>query len=307
MNEAHHPPESWPQEGQELYFEFLQLRSQRIQNPRNHLRIFDRFLAYQLECGLTFRELPPSVLEGYLEKWPGNTGPLITLLRSWLRFLYQRKVLLLPVHEFLKYRRPGPALRPPLTYRQVVRLLDLLPLDQPCGLRDRAFLEMAYGTGLRSVELSRLDISDLDLAEKMVHVESSKNGHSRKVPLTAWSCHFVCLYLQKARPQLTSPLSSNALWLSPRGTRLPAKAVGVRLHEFYRVRERLGFPVTIHQLRHACATHLLTAGAPLTDVQTLLGHLDLDSTQIYTQISQLHLHKVHRKCHPRNLPEWNSH
>ena len=135
-------------------------------------------------------------------------------------------------------------------------------------------------------------------------IRQTKNGYQRNVPLTHWAIHFLLLYLQRTRPNLTSPLSSNALWLNRRGGRIALGWANGPLWTFYRVEETLGFPITIHMLRHATATHLLTSGASIGGVQELLGHRCLNSTQIYTSITPTHLQEVHDRCHPRNNGAW---
>jgi integrase/recombinase XerD len=223
-------------------------------------------------------------------------------LRNWLRFLYARKELVAAIHEELLNPPYIKRSRAPLTYPQVLQLLALPRLDEPTGLRDRAFLEVAYATGMRRSELLALNLGDIDLTQALVLITKSKNTYPRKVPLTGWAVHFLSLYLADGRPHLISPLSSNALWLGKKtGRRLYREAMGERLNKFYRVKKTLGFSVTLHQLRHSVATHLLCAGADLRAVQDLLGHQDIQSTKIYTHITPFHLRNVHQRCHPRNL------
>ncbi|MBX3170752.1 MAG: tyrosine-type recombinase/integrase [Candidatus Eremiobacteraeota bacterium] len=112
--------------------------------------------------------------------------------------------------------------------------------------------------------------------------------------------HYLSLYLSQARPQLASPLSSNALWLNARGSRWKRNEVIPHLPKTYRWRETVGFHFTMHLMRHAFATHLLAAGAPLRDVQELLGHCSIRSTTIYTHITPLALQAQLGHCHPRN-------
>jgi site-specific recombinase XerD len=143
---------------------------------------------------------------------------------------------------------------------------------------------------------------DLDLKAGLVEVVKAKNYRQRRLPLTQCALDFLKLYLTEGRSQLTSPLSLNALWLNSRGGRLSRAQFQQRLNKVYRCRETLDFPFTMHLLRHACATHLLSAGAPLRHVQELLGHLDIASTQIYTHITPANLSEQHRRCHPRFSP-----
>jgi site-specific recombinase XerD len=187
-----------------------------------------------------------------------------------------------------------------LTYEEVCQFLRVFPLDDPLGLRDRAYLELAYATGMRRAELGRLDLAHVDLTTNLVHILKAKNCYARVVPINRWARHFLIRYLEEVRPLLTSPLSANALWLNRRGRRMHPGLVYLRLAKNYPLGKLLGFKVTPHQLRHACATHLLQSGAPLRAVQELLGHRDINSTAIYTHITPTHLKAVHDRCHPRN-------
>jgi len=184
----------------------------------------------------------------------------------------------------------------------VVAVLNLPPLDLAEGLRDRAMMEMTYACGLRHGELVALDLGDLDLGAGLVSVRLAKNDQQRNLPLTRWALFYVRRYLEVARPQLASPLSSKALWLDARGRRADRQLLGERFRKIYRPREVLGFACTLHHLRHACATHLLKAGASLRHVQELLGHQELNSTALYTHIQPHYLREVHQRYHPRNLP-----
>ena len=292
------PPSAWPPHAQALYWEFQRKISQKLKSAHAYLLRLDQFFHYQEQAGYSFREFPQSLLGEYFNLH--GTRHVITL-RIWLRFLFQRKELLMPLHTELNYPRPIYRRRAILSYEQVLQLLKLPPLDEAAGLRDRAFLELAYGTGMRHGELEALDLSDVDLHSGWVYIREAKNAYQRKVPLTHWAIHFISRYLQESRPLLVTPLSPpNALWLNALGKRFARHCMGQRLHGLYRVKKTLGFPLTLHHLRHACATHLLAGGASLRDVQELLGHRDIRSTQIYTHITPVYLRSVHERCHPRN-------
>jgi len=214
-------------------------------------------------------------------------------LCTWLKFLYQRQELLLPLHaELGSSPRHHSTPRRILSHQQILRLLALPDTNLAEGLRDRAMLELAYATGLRSGELFRLDLGDLDLVDGSVCLRWTKTKVDRVLPLGKWALHFLHRYLREARPQLTSPL-----WLGKRGQRLHWSTFTGRVHE---LAGRAGFHFTLYSLRHACATHLLQQGARLRDVQELLGHRKLGSTQVYTRITPTYLQQVHRRHHPRN-------
>jgi site-specific recombinase XerD len=298
------PPPSWPARGQERYRQYLHRLQQHLADPKAYLRYLHHFFHEQRSQGFAFQEFPQSLLDGYF----ATLGPpalmgMLTALGSWLRFLYARKEILLPLHENLsQYRFKLKSRRPILSYPQVLQVLSLAWHNSPEGLRDRALLEMAYACGMRRGELFALNLNDLDLKAGLVEVVKAKNYRQRRLPLTQCALDFLKLYLTEGRSQLTSPLSLNALWLNSRGGRLSRAQFQQRLNKVYRCRETLDFPFTMHLLRHACATHLLSAGAPLRHVQELLGHLDIASTQIYTHITPANLSEQHRRCHPRFSP-----
>ncbi len=294
-------PTWWPETAQQRYREYRARLRQRAKNCKSYLRPLYHFFREQRRQGLSFRDFPSSLLADYLATLtPRPRLLLINALSSWFRFLYRRKELLLPLHEELAPYRPTVLHRRLiLSHDQVLQVLAQPDLSDAQGLRDRAFLEVAYATGLRLSELLALDLADLDLGGGLVKVRKSKNDRQRNVPLTGWARHFLHRYLEEARIQLTSPLSLNALWLNARGGRWRRYQVILRLPKVYRWRETVGFRFTMHLLRHACATHLLSSGAPLRHVQELLGHSDMGSTQIYTHITPVALREQHRRCHPR--------
>jgi len=296
-------PDSWPPEARELYQQFAEKLHQKIRYARDYLKALNRFLQFQHQQGFPFRELPLSLLDQHMK--PCNPGKrlLLTALRAWLRFLYRQRELMLPLHESLPYYRfPPKKRRVLLSHEQVRQVLALPPVTEPLGLRDRAFLEVAYGTGMRRGELNALDLADLDLSQGLVVVRKPKNLEQRTVPLTNWALHWLLRYLEEGRPKLLSPLSLNALWLTDRGRRMRLGGIGERFQNDYRAPKVLDFPFTLHQLRHACATHLLQAGASIRDIQQLLGHRELASTKIYTHLTPTRLREQHRRCHPRFRP-----
>ncbi len=168
-------------------------------------------------------------------------------------------------------------------------VLDGIGGDDPIDLRDRALLEMLYGTGLRVSELASLTVDSLK-AGSFVRVRG-KGAKDRSVPVPGPAMEAVDRYLNEARPHLVSDPSNRALWIGARGGRLDTR--GIRRV----VAARLGsFP---HALRHSYATHLLENGADLRSVQDLLGHTELATTQIYTAVSRRHMTETYERSHPR--------
>lgn len=299
------PPAAWPERGLALYQQYRERLERRSTCPKAYLGPLHHFFRAQYKQGFTFLEFPRQLLDSYFAPLrPCALSQLLNALAGWLRFLYRAKQLLLPLHEKLaEYRQKRNHRRPILSHDQVIQVLGLASAQTtPEYLRDRALLEMAYASGMRAGELLALNLPELDLKRGLVQVVKTKNYRERRVPLTRIAVDCLKRYLAEARPELTSPLSLNALWLNQRGGRLTHNQLSRRFSRVYGCHEVLGMRFHLHLLRHACATHLLTSGAPLRHVQELLGHVDLASTETYTHLTPTHLAEQHRRCHPRFSP-----
>jgi len=178
----------------------------------------------------------------------------------------------------------------------VAALLDAPATDTPAGLRDRAWLELLYATGMRVGELSSLDVRSVNLGDSSVRV-MGKGSKERILPLHRVATHRLAEYLAEARPGLVKR-PTDALFLSNRGNRMTADAFRTRLkHHIASVGTRLD--ASPHLIRHTFATHLVEAGADLRTVQELLGHVALSTTQIYTHVGRGRLQRIHGDSHPR--------
>lgn len=179
-----------------------------------------------------------------------------------------------------------------LSRAQVETLLEPAPAG-PTELRDRAVLELLYGSGLRVSELCGLAPGDLDLARGTVTVWG-KGSKQRQVPMSAPSVEAVRRWLSDGRPALAGPESpADAAFLNARGRRLGTRDVR-------RILDRHSpSPTHPHALRHTFATHLLDGGADLRAVQEMLGHASLQTTQVYTHVSKERLLQVYERSHPR--------
>ncbi len=173
------------------------------------------------------------------------------------------------------------------------------PGDDLLGRRDRAMLEILYGSGLRISELIDLDVDDVDLSAKTVLVRSGKGGKGRLIPM-GQAAEAVGDHLTITRPQLVSRArtSDPALFLNSRGGRLSRQGSWKILKSHARTAglEKLVSP---HTLRHSFATHMLDGGADIRSVQELLGHASLATTQVYTLVSDARLREVYLAAHPR--------
>ncbi len=168
----------------------------------------------------------------------------------------------------------------------------------PKGVRDTALLEVLYATGMRVSEIAGLTLDDLDLEGGLVRC-IGKGNKERVMPLYADAIHTINVYLEHGRPALLGDNSEErTLFLNPRGERLTRQGLWLIIKNYAR---ELGLAdrVTPHTLRHSFATHMLNGGAGLREVQKLLGHANISTTQVYTHISREHLRQVYDGSHPR--------
>ncbi len=180
---------------------------------------------------------------------------------------------------------------------EVERLIESTDPDIPLGLRDRAMLELLYATGMRVSELIRFPVRGFSREEGFVRC-FGKGGKERIIPVGKSARRYVRRYMEESRRLLLKGGRSITLFLNFRGK--PLSRMG-----FWKILQKRARNAGItthlspHTLRHSFATHLLEGGASLRDVQEMLGHTDLSTTQIYTSVDRTYLKEVHRECHPR--------
>jgi integrase/recombinase XerD len=221
----------------------------------------------------------------------------LSAVRSFHRFLVREGVTDRdPAAAVVQPRLPR-SLPHPIPVEEIRRLLDAPDPATPGGLRDRAILELLYGSGLRISELTGLDVDDLELDAGSVRV-LGKGGKEREVPLGSYAREAVDAYLTRGRPALASAATRGALFLNARGGRLSRQSCARLLGRYVRL-AGIERRVTLHSLRHSFATHLLEGGADVRVVQELLGHASVATTQIYTLVTSQHLRDVYDRSHPR--------
>lgn len=193
-----------------------------------------------------------------------------------------------------KLDRPLPKI---LREDDAATLVELPPDDDAKGVRDRAMLELLYGSGLRVAELCGLDIGDVNVRDGRLRV-TGKGRKERQLPMTGRACDWVRTYIAEARARLLKDGAgaADALFLNSRGTRIGPRSVRAIVTRYS---GEVSGPIGPHALRHSFATHLLDGGADLRTVQELLGHENLATTQIYTHVSMERLKTVYEQSHPR--------
>jgi integrase/recombinase XerC len=242
-------------------------------------------------------------LRGFLARLHGAREPSslarkLSSIRSFCRFLVRRGALAADPVASLSSPRLKKLLPRTLSVDEAFALVESPQGDSPQATRDRAILELLYGSGLRVSELCGLDLDDVDLGARTVRVQG-KGNKERLVPFGRKAAHALgrCLEQRFAFGR-EGERDPRAFFLNRFGQRLGPRAVQ-KLVERSLVRAGIPSGATPHTLRHAFATHLLGGGADLRGIQELLGHASLSTTQRYTHVSVEHLMEVYDRTHPR--------
>jgi len=222
----------------------------------------------------------------------------VASVRSFLKFLFAEGVVEPALID--EFHQPKIEKRLPraLSLAQVEQLLEAASMEEtPLGLRDRALLEMLYATGMRASEALSVQLGDLDLEAGTVRC-MGKRGRERILPLYPKAVHHLRRYLEEGRPFLLRDLNETALFLNNLGQQLTRQGIWFLVQHYA---QAAGLPdwVKPHSLRHTFATHLLEGGAELREVQQLLGHANITTTQIYTEVSSRRKREAYDRAHPR--------
>lgn len=183
-----------------------------------------------------------------------------------------------------------------LTGREVELLLAQPVSTDPKGLRDKAMLEVMYATGIRVTELIDLNIDDVNLDLGIIKCSSSKKN--RAIPLYPAALKALSLYIKEVRISMVAEPSEQALFVNIGGQRMSRQGFW-KILKNYQIKAGIAKEITPHTLRHSFAVHLLENGADLGSLQELMGHSDISSTQMYTQMINQRLRSVYEKCHPK--------
>ena len=233
-------------------------------------------------------------------------------VHAMFRLLAERNRLMTDITSGLPpLRDPRRLPRGIMTPDEVMRLLGQPLMTTPLGFRDRAILELLYSTGLRAGECCRVTLYDLDLTGRTLRV-IGKGNKERVVPVGKVAAGYVGEYIKHVRPILADTDRPNSVvYLTATGRAMLPADLGRLLRGY---RESAGLPdtITVHSLRHTCATVMLRGGASIRHVQQMLGHASILTTQIYTHVVQSDLHKAHARTAPSerrqavDVPEFNA-
>lgn len=233
---------------------------------------------------------------------PSSIARKLSSLKAFFSYLMQREML---------NSNPAGELKPParvykmpdfVSVEEVIRLIEVWNSDTALSSRNRALMELAYGSGLREGELVSLTVDRLSLDEGWVR-PLGKGSKERMVPMSNPSIHWMGLYLDRWRSTVSKHSSGRTVFLTRNGNPLSRMTVWNIVRDSA-MKAGISSKIHPHTLRHSFATHLLEGGADLRVVQELLGHSDIRTTEIYTSVSRKRLSDAVEKYHPRGRGTW---
>ena len=286
-----------------LFLEFLKndkrLSENTLQSYRRDVTQFENYINQNNMDYLTVTEEDIKKYLESLDKMNKKTSTIsrnLASIRSYYQFLMRTK----KVSEDPTEKISSPKIEkkaPSILSSQEIELL----LEQPNnidlkGIRDKAMLEFAYATGMRVTEIISLNIDDVNLEEGYVTCKSTSK--QRNIPLGSLSLVALKEYIEKARPVIIKDDKTKSLFVNINGKRLTRQGFW-KIVKYYKEQAHITKEITPHVLRHSFATHLLQNGADLKSIQTMLGHSDISSTQVYMQFQDEGIKNIYRKAHPR--------
>ena len=275
---------------------------------RNYTRDVQGFLDFLAENRIdSLDKVSRSTLRIYLG-WLHEKGIVrasinrkASALRSFFRYLKREQLINGEPMATLSAPKMEKRLPTFLTHEEMARLIEAPDASTPQGLRDRALLELLYAAGLRSSEITALDLNDMDLVSLEIRVWG-KGSKQRIVLMGIPAAEALNLYLEHARIKLQGEKSTRAVFLNRFGGRIAQRRIQHIIRKYAR-QAGLELRVFPHMMRHTFATHLLDGGADLRVVQDLLGHARLSSTQVYTHVSMSQIRRNYIAAHPRSGPK----
>jgi integrase/recombinase XerD len=254
---------------------------------------------------ISFDEVNASVIERYVaaerasERSTNSTNRRLAALRGFFRFLFDESEISSDPTARVSAGRRAKTLPKPISEESMVRLIESVTGPLPRDLRDRALLELLYGTGVRVSEAVGIQLGHIDFDEELILV-TGKGSKQRLVPIGRSLRHSLQQYLAPTgRPLLATELSKPALFLNQRGTQLSRQGVDLIIHQRALAAGVTSKGLSAHVFRHSCATHMLEHGADIRVVQELLGHASIATTQLYTAVSLRSLRTAYAEAHPR--------
>ena len=286
-----------------LFLDFLENDKKLSLNTlQSYKRDILEYKEYINENGLNYLKISDGDISDYLSsmkkanKKTSTISRNLATVRSFYQFLVKTKKI--KKDPTIGVKSPKVEKKAPsiLSSKEVELLSDQPKAVDLKGIRDKAMLEFAYATGMRVTEIISLNVSDVNLEESYVICNSGYK--KRTIPLGSISLKALQEYVEKARPILIKNDDTVALFVNINGKRLTRQGFW-KIVKYYKEQAHIDKDITPHVLRHSFATHLLQNGAELKAIQSMLGHSDISSTQVYMQFQDDNLKDIYKKAHPR--------
>ena len=286
-----------------LFFGFLEnekkVSANTLQSYKRDLKQFEKYLEISEE---KYEDMTDEGIKDYIKymqeegKKPSTISRGLASIRSFYQYEAKNKVVEKDPTEGIQSPKIEKRVPSVLTSNEVALLLDQPKNVDLKGTRDKAMLEFAYATGMRVTEIISLNVEDINLETGYA---TCKNGKKeRTVPIGEMSLKALKDYMLNARQTMIKDDNEKALFVNVNGQRLTRQGFW-KIIKYYKEQAHIDKDITPHVLRHSFATHLLQNGADLKSIQTMLGHSDILSTQIYMQFQDESLKNVYKKAHPR--------
>ena len=285
------------------FLSFLEKDKKASENTlQSYKRDLTQFEVYIKDNNKKYNKIKENDIQEYLDyltsqnKKPSTILRTIASIRSFYQYeLKNGKVLVDPTEKVKspKIEKKAPCI---LTSQEVELLLEQPQDIDLKGIRDKAMLEFAYATGMRVTEIISLNVEDVDLEKEAVSCKT--RNKVRTIPLGKMALNAVKEYIENARNILVKSDKEKSLFVNLNGRRLTRQGFW-KIIKYYQEQANINKDITPHTLRHSFATHLLQNGADLKSIQTMLGHSDISSTQVYMQFQNDGLNNIYKKAHPR--------
>ena len=270
-----------------------------LQSYKRDLKQFEKYIEENAEDYSKITEEGIKEYINYMQeigKKPSTISRGLASIRSFYQYETKNKVVEKDPTEGIQSPKIEKRIPSILTSNEVALLLEQPKNVDLKGIRDKAMLEFAYATGMRVTEIISLNVEDVNLETGYVTCKSGKK--ERTVPLGNMSLKALKEYILNARRTMIKDENEKALFVNVNGQRLTRQGFW-KIIKYYKEQAHIEKEITPHVLRHSFATHLLQNGADLKSIQTMLGHSDILSTQIYMQFQDETLKNIYKKAHPR--------
>ena len=287
-----------------LFFDFLENEKKvsinTLQSYKRDLKQFEKYMLEEERAD--YSELTEEGIKTYLAhmqeigKKPSTISRGLASIRSFYQYEVKNKVVEKDPTEGIQSPKIEKRVPNVLTSNEVALLLEQPKNVNLKGIRDKAMLEFAYATGMRVTEIISLNVEDINLETGYATCRNGKK--ERTVPIGNMSLKALKDYILNARKIMIKDEKQNALFVNVNGKRLTRQGFW-KIIKYYKDQAHIDKDITPHVLRHSFATHLLQNGADLKSIQTMLGHSDILSTQVYMQFQDESLKNIYKKAHPR--------